>query len=941
MWDASLLTEFELLDKGTASKCLLSTRVKELVNNVADVCVEIQLPREADAIKLLCDAAGVPYSSAPPEAAGVVRLAGRLPLVIGISGKILATGGLASDRAEWQRLTGLLESEIATGVSPTTAVIRTSLSEVRASEQERRSVRLLFKAMAMAPEDTIIPLEVIQIMYVSSARTNRLPTIAQVRRWLRRLIDRNLVLNSVDRPQLHDLVLDECQSQHTVQELKQAHFELVELLRRTRPALPNERRAWQITMHDDLVCKYVCNEVRFHIGEAVGGDDIDSGQLWYPWLLDYPQDAISFWTAHTITVQNIVERLEPRAAEQWEKVLLLYVAAQVETAMKGKLPGIVVYRAAARLFPVDPASVQAVTGSEVVLDEFELSLVLKLLSAYQEEDMAEFASSVQRLKATPAATSDPVTFVGVVMQTEMMPAFLVHGDWVKCCAVQMDVVRYMVAKLNSGDDCDRGLCLAFACVGVSFCVDISALILKRDWSIYGPGGNLIIEAFEEYNYDVHHMQLMNNVGYDNMALPMAGWSLAVVWGDMEACQSIHSIQLDIERKCLADTARSASAHTIHDMSYMWSLPLVTLGRPEAAESILREFGWTWEEIPSFCDLWGELDAGVRRQPLSPGYVRQPNYDPDSLGCESPVGFFDRDCWCWAMRCNWGLVSETVTAEMVAQVPAPKQILSMMMGWSEPLTKSCMQHAFGNTFLLAALLHEKFGQIERALEYIQFALEPDQRNGGDWGPARKCQSLMCNGRLLAAMAAKPSSVSAAKRAAAALAALELAVDVAQEHGLALLALLALRDLKVHCSEATAAAAGCRPLESRIGEVLLQMKGSSKSRAAQACAMGPGFDEATLARCMEQARADTPAPPRSLMLLVMENEMVKPTTKVAMQASSIAEVRAALKEELGLEQEIAMSKPAATREDAMSMLITDLAGVGDRDKVMVWPARGTLY
>ena len=62
--------------------------------------------------------------------------------------------------------------------------------------------------------------------------------------------------------------------------------------------------------------------------------------------------------------------------------------------------------------------------------------------------------------------------------------------------------------------------------------------------------------------------------------------------------------------------------------------------------------------------------------------------------------------------------------------------------------------------------------------------------------------------------------------------------------------------------------------------------------------------------------------------------------------MVEMRAKLMEELCLADKIALevvvSKPAASKEEAAKVLITDMAELRDRDtNVMIWPARGIVY
>ena len=60
-----------------------------------------------------------------------------------------------------------------------------------------------------------------------------------IRRWLKVLIERSLVLGTVDRISLHDIVRDFTVSMYTKEELRQAHRRLINLLRENRPQSPS------------------------------------------------------------------------------------------------------------------------------------------------------------------------------------------------------------------------------------------------------------------------------------------------------------------------------------------------------------------------------------------------------------------------------------------------------------------------------------------------------------------------------------------------------------------------------------------------------------------------------------------------------------------------------------------------------------------------------
>ena len=83
----------QLLDPATESKVLISTRVRAVLEGGADPDIhEIAVPSEADAIAMLLVAGGIDPDAGddvPDEAAEVARFCRRLPLVLGIAGKLI------------------------------------------------------------------------------------------------------------------------------------------------------------------------------------------------------------------------------------------------------------------------------------------------------------------------------------------------------------------------------------------------------------------------------------------------------------------------------------------------------------------------------------------------------------------------------------------------------------------------------------------------------------------------------------------------------------------------------------------------------------------------------------------------------------------------------------------------------------------------------------
>jgi hypothetical protein len=85
---------------------------------------------------------------------------------------------------------------------------------------------------------------------------------------LKVLLDRSLVLGTVDRPQLHDIVLEYATAQYTANEIVLCQRKFVNILLARRPA---NNVGWDMRDSANNSVSYVCNEVAFHIRESLHG----------------------------------------------------------------------------------------------------------------------------------------------------------------------------------------------------------------------------------------------------------------------------------------------------------------------------------------------------------------------------------------------------------------------------------------------------------------------------------------------------------------------------------------------------------------------------------------------------------------------------------------------------------------------------------------------
>eukprot|EP01046_Picozoa_sp_COSAG06_P074764 COSAG06_NODE_23027_length_704_cov_6.700826_1_plen_234_part_11 len=204
----------------------------------------------------------------PSGVSEIVDLCGRLPLALGIAGRLAASLGLVGTE-DWSGMIGVLKEELRESHSGGAegGMIRASLRGLKGSVAEQSNVRSLLLLFGLVPEDTHCPLEVLLLMF-TAVHPDAGATLMHIRKWLRILINRSLVLGTVDRPSLHDLVLDFAVAQHSSDQLRESHRAVVEAFREVRPVDCHGRHKYDLTQRDDPVSLYVCVESSYHFAKA-------------------------------------------------------------------------------------------------------------------------------------------------------------------------------------------------------------------------------------------------------------------------------------------------------------------------------------------------------------------------------------------------------------------------------------------------------------------------------------------------------------------------------------------------------------------------------------------------------------------------------------------------------------------------------------------------
>jgi hypothetical protein len=204
LWESEQIASFALIDERTKSKLLMSSRVRGVLES-AEV-VDISLPTEEEAIEIMIAAAAM-TGPAPPEASEVVRMCKKLPLTLGIAGRMVKDLGLQND---WLEVTTMMKEEFSgdgDARSAEDSIIATSLRALKGPHAQ--SARSLLRAFRLIPEDVKCPLEALQCVFAASngtelaqsgaGATPALLPMHKLRRITKMLIDRCLLLGACAR----------------------------------------------------------------------------------------------------------------------------------------------------------------------------------------------------------------------------------------------------------------------------------------------------------------------------------------------------------------------------------------------------------------------------------------------------------------------------------------------------------------------------------------------------------------------------------------------------------------------------------------------------------------------------------------------------------------------------------------------------------------------
>lgn len=255
-----------------------------------------------------------------------------------------------------------------------------------------------------------------------------------------------------------------------------------------------------------------------------------------------------------------------------------------------------------------------------------------------------------------------------------------------------------------------------------------------------------------YEFDTMHQRVEEVVSFDGMCSAALGLPLLLHYGDLAASRTVMD-------SCLANVNRLCELpNAVASFSFLHSclsgpIGLLVAGRSADAAEIMAKMKVDWPNAGDTVAIWEKA---------------QPIVGEDSSIKPSSI--------LWMLRVVWGLVGNVDKDELeqfAATLPSPRElalhdVVHVPQFGMGPFS---IRLLCGYCSLLwPALLWERLGKVELALECCALVLETDLSKGGDPHPQMHSMAHRCRGRLLAASgdggqaeAAFEESVASASRA----------------------------------------------------------------------------------------------------------------------------------------------------------------------------------
>jgi hypothetical protein len=615
-WDAEVATHFKWIDPNTNSKILISSRVRNVLDG--GEIIDVTIPSKTDAIKMLLSTADMDSEALQTrkEVAQIAELCKRLPLTIGVAGKLIkeATHGhRMTDASDWVDVVELLQSELDDpdgDLSIEESVIRASIKSIPA--KIRKQVTQLFNGFALVPEDTHVPLPVLGMIYdacgnlnddESSKKTVTHKPISrmQIRNYLKVLIDRSLVLGTVDRPQLHDVMLEYVKKELVGEQYKAAQRKFVDAFRQT------DRSPSSVTGTYLHVC------IKHHITESY--DEVwgksPQAMSWLEAHVNGIPDIITFATASVLPDVHALA-IEAEALENWWSAALRWNAIAFkkmsDLGVMGAGHDLLEHavKVAANISvqnDVDASAPRRHTQFE--LDSFNLNAMSTIVFTWDPVDAATYGERIRKLAVTEAGRSRPVLLARVVYICEWFPAML-SCDVDLYCATNWKLTKMFLDMSDPNTDLysrlteeERLMTKPMVMGSLFICGDAMMHTPGFTLEYYGENGDRLLECAEAYNYQTHNDYISNAFSCDMSLAYGVDWVLTLQYGRVSDSGYLLGLRRIAFEKAVSDT----SSRTRSNNSFIALFNLLTThhihGLPNGVRKTLEILGITFDSASVF------------------------------------------------------------------------------------------------------------------------------------------------------------------------------------------------------------------------------------------------------------------------------------------------------------------------------------------------------
>ena len=735
-WEHEHAAMLNFIDDSTPSKVLVSSRVRGVLEG--GLIVDLGLPSNDDAIRMLLKEAGlgnIDPSEAPPEAMAVVAFCNNLPLAVGIAGSMLKKMSLGVDD-DWSGIVGVLKSEFGEGGQSRAmenSVIRTSLKSIKGSQQAE--VMQLLTAFGMVPEDTTCPLEVIGMMFaaVGKARNarpklQRIPPRLLVRKWLKLLIDRSLVLGTVDKPQLHDVVLEFALDQLDSDQTREAHRCLVQTFQDARPV--SSLGGWQVLLClTNLTARYIVNESDFHVASSWQKTNVMNDDVPVSWLTNHVNgkfDCIAASAVKHVGLESVQKLADQKKEEgdMWISSLLYHVASRHVLYMSDNM--VLALSLAKSCLETIKAAEISVLDAEMAYarDTVVLRSTFDVLKGWVQEDTVLFLPEISTLKASKACQDDLMMFLGyrlmdLFSETLFQMTEDVWEDQLRAHAALCEEMHAKQLTLSHDPLMQRRAKVISTVLSGMLFDSLMTLVPEKHLKLMGPRGAHIMEYFKLYNRHADHQDVMGLFGLDPY-ICFTGFSvlpLMFIWGEVEKATELFDFHLT-EGFVSNSMVRAGVGSEI--------MPAVYISHTLGAISVVMNRGS--DVLRLLVDVYQTFDG------IGVIYNRLAGVNETISTEEKPAGLCRLDTLVSYMQAIWCLAASK--EDLLKKHPKEYYFASFPAAetWSRRLRTMDTLHPHPSVIEFCnmcwiALAFEKMGMPEKAFEFAEVGLWTDFERGG--------------------------------------------------------------------------------------------------------------------------------------------------------------------------------------------------------------------